>query len=93
MRLLSFAVAGLALIALIVGQQSGSPGMLGMGVVGVLLTAATWRSAGISYFLKIFSGIFGTEYVIFGAGAVLAQIGWWRSRFSASPSPLRCSST
>jgi putative ATP-binding cassette transporter len=93
MRLLSFAVAGLALIALIVGQQSGSPGMLGMGVVGVLLTAATWRSAGISYFLKIFSGIFGTEYVIFGAGAVLAQIGWWPQAWAAAAPPTSLGTT
>ncbi|WP_332696978.1 ABC transporter ATP-binding protein/permease [Bosea sp. (in: a-proteobacteria)] len=93
MRLLSFAVAGLALIALVVGQQSGSPGMLGLGVVGVLLALATWRSAGISYFLKIFSGIFGTEYVIFGAGAVLAQIGWWPASWQAAAVPTSLGTT
>lgn len=93
MRLLSFAVAGLALIALIVGQQSGSPGMLGLGIVGVLLALATWRSAGISFFLKIFSGIFGTEYVIFGAGAVLVQLGWWPQAWQAAALPTSLGTT
>jgi vitamin B12/bleomycin/antimicrobial peptide transport system ATP-binding/permease protein len=87
MRPLSFAVAVLAVIALGVGTQAGSAGMIGMGVVGLLLAAAVFRSTGIAYFLKIFSAIFGTEYVVFGAGAVLAQLGFWPANWSAVAPP------
>lgn len=87
MRLLSFAVAALAIVALIVGQQTSSAGMIGMGVVGLLLAAAIFRSTGIYYFLKIFSCIFGGEYVVFGLGAVLAQIGWWPEGWRAIALP------
>jgi len=93
MRLLSFAVAALALIALVVGQQSGSTGILGLGVIGVVLAFATWRADGISFFLRIFSGIFGTEYVLFGAGAVLAQLGWWPSSWQAAAPPASLGTT
>jgi len=87
MRLLSFAVAALAVIALVVGQQSGSAGILGLGAVGVLLAFATFRATTISTFLKIFSVIFSVEYVVTGAGAVLAQAGIWPSDWQAIAPP------
>jgi len=87
MRLLSFAVAALAVIALVVGQQSGSAGILGLGAVGVLLAFATFRATTISTFLKIFSVIFAVEYVVTGAGAVLAQAGIWPSDWQAIAPP------
>ncbi|WID95897.1 ABC transporter ATP-binding protein/permease [Bosea vestrisii] len=93
MRLLSFAVAALAVIALVVGQQSGSTGILGLGVVGLLLAFATFRSTSIPFFLKIFSGIFGTEYVIFGAGALLAQLGLWPTAWQAAAPPASLGTT
>ena len=46
MRKLSFAVALLAVVALVTGQQSGNAGTIGMGVVGALLAAALYRSTG-----------------------------------------------
>lgn len=87
MRPLSFAVAALAVLALVVGQQSGSAGTLGMGIVGALLALALFRSTEIDFFLNIFSGIFGTEYVVFGAGALLAQGGYWPQGWAAASPP------
>ncbi|HEV2553743.1 MAG TPA: ABC transporter ATP-binding protein/permease [Bosea sp. (in: a-proteobacteria)] len=77
MRPLSFAVAALALVALVVGQQSGSAGTIGLGVVGVLLALATFRAQTIATFLRIFSVIFAVEYVLTGAAALLGQAGYW----------------
>ena len=87
MRLLSFAVAALAVIALVVGQQGGSAGILGLGAVGLLLAFATFRATEISTFLKIFSVVFAVEYVATGAGAVLAQVGFWPEGWQAIAPP------
>jgi putative ATP-binding cassette transporter len=87
MRPLSLAVAALAVIALVVGQQSGSVAVIGMGVIGLLLGAATFRATTIDYFLKIFSAIFAIEYVVFGAGALLAQGGFWPAGWAAAAPP------
>lgn len=87
MRLLSFAVAALAAIALVVGQQSGSAGLLGLGAVGLLLAFATFRAVAISTFLRIFSTIFAVEYVVTGAGVILAQTGVWPSGWEAIAPP------
>ncbi len=93
MRPLSFAVAALAVVALVVGQQSGSASTIGMGVVGLLLGLALFRSTEIDFFLKIFSGIFGTEYVVFGAGALLAQAGYWPQEWMAAAPPTSLATT
>lgn len=87
MRPLSFAVAALALVALIAGQQNGSAGMIGLGVVGILLALATFRAQTIATFLKIFSVIFAVEYVLTGAAAVLAQTGLWPASLQAIAPP------
>ncbi|SEF65225.1 ABC transporter ATP-binding protein/permease [Bosea lathyri] len=87
MRLLSFAVAAIAAIALVVGQQGGNAGLIGMGVVGLLLAVVTFRSPGLPFFLRIFSGVFGIEYVVFGGAAMLALVGWWPSALQIPPIP------
>lgn len=87
MRPLSFAVAALAVVALVVGQQSGSASTIGMGVVGLLLAFATWRAQTIATFLRIFSTIFAVEYVLTGAGSVLAQLGYWPVSLQALAPP------
>ncbi|SFI64547.1 putative ATP-binding cassette transporter [Bosea sp. OK403] len=87
MRPLSIAVAVLAVIALIVGQQSGSAGAIGMGVIGLLLAAATWQAAAIATFLRIFSVIFGVEYVLTGAAFLVAQSGAWPQAWQALVPP------
>jgi putative ATP-binding cassette transporter len=95
MRPLSIAVAALAVIALVVGVRgpATSPAMIGMGVVGILLAGATFRSTQIDFFLKIFSAIFGTEYVVFGAGALIAQSGWWPQGWQAAAPPTSLATT
>ncbi|POR45652.1 ABC transporter ATP-binding protein/permease [Bosea psychrotolerans] len=87
MRPLSIAVAVLAVIALILGQQSGSAGAIGMGVIGLLLAAATWRALAIATFLRIFSVIFGVEYVLTGAAFLVAQSGAWPQAWQALVPP------
>jgi putative ATP-binding cassette transporter len=87
MRILSFAVAALAAVALLAGQQSGSAGLIGMGVVGILLALATFRAQGIATFLRIFSTIFAVEYVLTSAGSVLAQLGSWPASLQALAPP------
>jgi putative ATP-binding cassette transporter len=93
MRLLSFAVAALAVIALVVGQQSGAASLIGLGAVGLLLALATFRAPELPFFLKIFSGVFGIEYVLFGAGSVLAQLGLWPDAWQAATPPASLATT
>ncbi len=87
MRPLSIAVAVLAVIALILGQQSESAGAIGIGVIGLLLAAATWRAVAIATFLRIFSIIFGVEYVLTGAAFLVAQSGAWPQAWQALVPP------
>ncbi|MDR6871472.1 putative ATP-binding cassette transporter [Bosea sp. BE125] len=93
MRPLSIAVAVLAVIALIVGQRLESTGIIGMGVMGLLLAFATFRSAGIGYFLRMFLVIFGIEYVLFSAGASAAALGIWPSAWGAIAPPISLATT
>lgn len=93
MRPLSFAVAVLAVIALAIGVQNGSAAMIGMGVIGALLAVATHRATTIPYFLKIFSGIFATEYVVFGLGSVISQLGYWPTGWQAAAPPTSLATT
>ncbi|TCR65039.1 ABC transporter ATP-binding protein/permease [Bosea sp. BK604] len=93
MRPLSFAIAALALIALVMGQQGDSAGVIGMGIVGLLLAVVTFRSPALPFFLMIFSGIFGAEYVVFGAGSLLAHIGAWPTALQAATPPTSLATT
>lgn len=93
MRLLSFAVAALAVIALVVGQQSGNSGLLGMGAVGLALAFATFRATTVAYFLRMFSTIFAVEYVLTSAGSVLAQLGLWPAGLQAIAPPTSLATT
>ncbi len=87
MRLLSILVAVLAAATLIVGQQAGSAALVGMGVVGLLLAVVTFRSPTLPFFLRIFSGVFAIEYLVFGAAAVAAHLGWWPATLGIPPVP------
>jgi putative ATP-binding cassette transporter len=77
MRLLSILVAVMAAAALAVGASAQSAAIIGMGVIGLLLAVVTFRSPALTFFLRIFSGVFAIEYVLFGAAALLAQTGLW----------------
>ena len=87
MRLLSILVAVLAAATLVFGQQAGSASVIGMGVVGLLLAAVTFRSPSLPFFLRIFSGVFAIEYLLFGASAIAAQLGWWPETLGIPPIP------
>jgi putative ATP-binding cassette transporter len=87
MRLLSILVAALAATALVVGQQAGSAGVIGMGVIGLLLAVVTFRSPALPFFLRIFSAVFAIEYLVFGASAIAAQFGWWPTTLGIPPIP------
>ena len=87
MRLLSILVAALAAATLVVGQQAGSAGVIGMGVVGLLLAVVTFRSPALPFFLRIFSSVFAIEYLVFGASAIAAHLGWWPAALGIPPVP------
>ena len=87
MRLLSFAVAALAAIALVVGARSGNAGTLGLGATGLLLAFATFRAQTISTFLRIFSTIFAVEYVLTGAAFLISHSGAWPESLAAVAPP------
>src|SRR5438132_586120 len=73
----SLAVLAFALVAAASGAAMGDRGMLGIAFSGLLLAAACWLSVNISSFLRIFSGIFAVEYVVFGALTLLIRAGLW----------------
>jgi vitamin B12/bleomycin/antimicrobial peptide transport system ATP-binding/permease protein len=57
-------------------RQLDLPGAL-LGVVVLLCAATTFRSTGISSFLKIFVGIFSTETIVFGLAVLAGRAGFW----------------
>ena len=77
MRSLALAVAAFALLTLGLGVTGGKNNLMFLGIVGVLLAFTTWRAPSISSFLRIFAAIFATEYVAFGAVALLSGYGLW----------------
>ena len=77
LAILAVAVLAFALLSAAAGLIWGDNTLLGLGLVGLLLSAATWKSTRISAFLQVFIGIFGTEYVIFGAVVLLVRRGLW----------------
>ena len=68
MKLLAVAVALFGLVALIQPTIQGNLEGDLLGVTALICAATTFRSSGISSFLKIFVGIFSTETIIFGLG-------------------------
>lgn len=77
MKRLSLAVAIFTLILFALAWKDGDTDTLSLAIVGVLLTAAIWRSVGRSHFLNIFIAIFGTEFIFFGGVLALASEGYW----------------
>jgi putative ATP-binding cassette transporter len=77
MRVLALAVAAFAVLALALGLTGAKNNLVFLGAVGVLLAFTTSRAPNISSFLRIFAAIFATEYVVFGAVAILSGHGLW----------------
>jgi putative ATP-binding cassette transporter len=87
MKLLSVAVALFGLAALVQpALQLNFPGSL-LGVVALISAATTFRSTGLSSFLKIFIGIFSIETVVFGLAVLTARSGHWPSYFAQELPP------
>ncbi len=93
MRPLSLAVAIVAACALFLGLKTSQSGFIGLGVVGLLMAPATWYAASISTFLRIFSTIFAVEVILFGSGALLAQLGYWPTDWRAIAPPVSLPTT
>jgi putative ATP-binding cassette transporter len=73
----AIAILAFALLAGAFGAVQGDKTMLGIALAGLLWAAAAWMSARISTFLRIFSGIFSVEYVVFGAVVLATRAGLW----------------
>ncbi len=87
MKPLSIAVALFGLVALVQpALQMNLPAAL-LGIVALISAVTTFRSTGISSFLKIFVGIFSTETIVFGLAVLAARAGLWPSYFAQDLPP------
>ena len=87
MALLSFAVAALSLLSFAVWWTTSDVSALLLGVGAILCAVTTFRSVGISSFLKIFVAIFSTEVVLFGGVYLLSAMGYWPEALKAYKLP------
>jgi vitamin B12/bleomycin/antimicrobial peptide transport system ATP-binding/permease protein len=87
MKPLAIAVALVGLVALIqTAIQANLEGAL-LGLTILICATTTFRSTGISSFLKILVGIFSTEAIIFGLAVVAARAGYWPAYFADERPP------
>ena len=77
MKPLSVSVALFGILALVQTAIEGNAAGAFLGGVSLLCAAATFRSAGISSFLKIFVAIFSSETIVFGLAVVVERAGLW----------------
>jgi vitamin B12/bleomycin/antimicrobial peptide transport system ATP-binding/permease protein len=77
MKPLSISLVLFGLLALVQpAHQLDLPGAM-LGIVVLLCAATTFRSSGISSFLKIFVGIFSAETIVFGLAVLAGRAGLW----------------
>jgi putative ATP-binding cassette transporter len=82
MKPLSISLVLFGLLALVQpAHQLDLPGAL-LGIVVLLCAATTFRSGGISSFLKIFVGIFSTETIVFGLAVLAGRAGLWPANYA-----------
>jgi putative ATP-binding cassette transporter len=77
MHKLAIAAAAATLVVIVTGLSMWATDLLALGVVGVLLTFAVYKSVEIATFLRILAAVFGTEYILFSACRVLVALGLW----------------
>ena len=77
MKQLSVGVALFGLLALVLAATMQDAWTAGLGVAVLLCAFTTYRSAGISSFLKIFVSIFSIETIVFGLTVLAARGGLW----------------
>ncbi len=87
MRILSFAVAALSLVALYVWSRTGLVQPALLGVFGLANAAATFRSGRVGTFLKILMAIFATEVVVFGGVFLFSLSDYWPGALDAYKLP------
>ncbi len=82
MKPLGICVALLGLLALVQPVVEADLTRALLGGVILLCAATTFRSAGISRFLRIFVGIFSSETIVFGLAVVAGRAGLWPPHFA-----------
>jgi putative ATP-binding cassette transporter len=90
MRTLSLAVALFALAAVLVGLRAPDVGVFLFAAAALLCAGATYRSAHISTFLRVFEVVFAVETIVFGAAYLFDELGLWPHDYAdyALPSSL-----
>jgi vitamin B12/bleomycin/antimicrobial peptide transport system ATP-binding/permease protein len=82
MKILSICVALFGILALVVAEEFHDLAGGGLGVTALLCALATWRSASLSSFLKIFVAIFSIEAIVFGLCVLLAEADLWPAAYA-----------
>ena len=90
MRTLSLAVALFALAAVFVGLRAPDVGVFLYAAAALLCAGATYRSAHISTFLRVFEVVFAVETIVFGVAYLADELGLWPQAYAdyALPSSL-----
>lgn len=90
MRTLSLAVALFAVVAILVGLHAPDVGIFLYAAAALLCAGATYRSAHISTFLRVFEVVFAVETILFGAAYLIDELGLWPQAYAdyALPSSL-----
>src|SRR5215471_7410646 len=81
MKILSICVALFGLLALVVAEEFSDLSGAGLGITALLCALATWSSASLSSFLKIFVGIFSVETIVFGLCVLAAEANMWPAAY------------
>ena len=77
MTLLSLAILAFSILSFALKFSGTLDSGLLLGGATLLCAFTTFRSQGISHFLKIFVAIFGTEAIVFGLVHYAARLGFW----------------
>ncbi len=62
--------------------------LLGVAIAGLGIAFATWRAPAISAFLRVFSWIFGVEFIATALGYLAVRAGVWPAFLSGAPIPV-----
>jgi putative ATP-binding cassette transporter len=87
MKILSFGVAAIGLLAMVLGFKSGDFWEIGLGVSALICAATTFLSASISDYLKLFIGIFSIEAIAAGLTSIVIKAGFWPQALAAYRPP------
>ncbi|HEY6257929.1 MAG TPA: ABC transporter ATP-binding protein/permease [Xanthobacteraceae bacterium] len=82
MRILSFGVAAIGLLALAFGLKAGDMWQVGLGISALICAVTTYLSAWISSYLKVFAGIFAIETVASGLLSIIIKADFWPAAYA-----------